>query len=161
MTTATGARIVEIARSKLGQKYVFGARAKYDDPAYAGPWDCAEFATYCVAQAGGPLFGVSGRTSKKPDAYSGAWARDARQVAGARIISIDDAARIPGAILVRAPGDGARVGHVAISTGDGDTIEAMSPKDGVRTGSVKGSTSKPRHWTLAVLPPGIEYTAIR
>jgi hypothetical protein len=65
------------------------------------------------------------------------------------MISIDDAARTPGAYLLRV---GTRIGHIVISQGNGDTIEAMGRNYGVREGKAGG-----RRWTMGVLPSGIEY----
>ena len=47
------------------------------------------------------------------------------------------------------------IGHVAISRGDGTTIEAHSSKRGVTNDKVDG-----RQWDIAMLLPGIEYPAI-
>jgi N-acetylmuramoyl-L-alanine amidase len=83
------------------------------------------------------------------DAYSGAWARDANT--SRRAISIGQAKASAGAVLIRKPAAGG-IGHVAISQGDGSTVEAHSEKRGVTNDSVDG-----RRWDLAMLVPLLVY----
>lgn len=139
----TGARIVQLAESKIGQRYVLGSRVDYQDVTWAGPWDCAELATWAVYQAIYVLHGVTA----DGDAYSGAWASMPRGV-----VSPEQAAATPGAILVRRPGGPERSGHVAISTGNGRTVEAHSSRLGVVAHSAVG-----RRWDLGIMVPGVQY----
>lgn len=148
--TFEGKDVLATARPHIGEKYVFGARAQLDNPDYKGPWDCAEFATWCVKQTYGILFGTTDYGTG-PDPFSGAWFKDA--ASHETLISLEDAARTPGAVLLRKPGEG-RIGHVAFSVGNGDTIEAHS----TRTGVIQGKVYKPgRVWHGGCLIPGVSY----
>jgi hypothetical protein len=63
----------------LGEQYILGARAPMGDAGWHGPWDCAEFASWCVFQASGILFGVQPRHDPMlADAYTGYWGEQAR-----------------------------------------------------------------------------------
>lgn len=143
----TGKAIVEIAKKHIGEKFVLGSRAKYTDVNYKGPWDCAEFGTWCVYQVSGHIYGAFGKNPLTADAYTGEWMRQALQ--DGATINIAEAAKIPGAILVRHSG---RNGHVAISNGNNGTIEAMGSRWGVREGKIFG-----RKWNFGVLVPGVTY----
>lgn len=147
----TGADIVALVRPKIGQKYVFGARAPKDDAGYNGPWDCAELASWAVCQATGKLYGCTnnGDALGQADAYTGAWQRDANSIG--RMVSVSEATGTPGAFLLRYPASGA-TGHIVVSNGQGGTIEAASTTLGVIAGKVEG-----RRWDTGVLPPGIDY----
>jgi len=77
---ATGDAIVALARQHIGEAYILGARAPLANAAWKGPWDCAEFASWCVYQATGLLFGVEPRHDPiRADAYTGYWAAQARE----------------------------------------------------------------------------------
>lgn len=144
----TGADIVRIARTRVGQRYVLGAKVPKDDPAWAGPWDCAEFASWAVYQVTGRVVGCFG-TDPASNAFSGQWAK----VRGPHErVAPSIALAFPGAILVRAPGEGGTGGHVAISCGDGTSIEAYSTARGVIETHAEG-----RRWDLGVLVDGVEY----
>lgn len=146
MTTA--ASLLRIARRHLGEEYLLGALAPKANPDWRGPWDCAEFASWCVFQATGTLFGC--RPAGDPDradAYTGFWGEDARRLGS--VISVGQAAATPGAFLLRLPGSA--IGHVALSAGDGTTVEAHSRDKGVIVGGVAA-----RRWDLGVLVPGID-----
>lgn len=146
-----GKDIVDLAVTCLGQKYVLGAVVPKDNPNWKGPWDCAEFASWCAYQAYGIVFGMRPRRADAGDAYSGSWFEDANQPGVA--ISVADALKIPGALLVRKPRPKV-IGHVAICVGDGDqTIEARGAKFGV--GRFKGAANRP--WDVGVLLPGVDY----
>lgn len=146
---ATADELLAIARRHLGEKYVFGAPVPKGNPAWVGPWDCAEFCSWCVFQVTGGLFGCLPRKGNPDtaDAYTGYWAEDARKFG--KLITIGQAAATPGAFLLREPSG--KGGHIAISSGDGTTIEAHSTKRGVIEGRVA-----PRRWDTGVLVPGIE-----
>lgn len=149
----SGHELVALLRTRIGQEYVFGARARYGDAAYAGPWDCAEFVTWGAYQLTGKLYGcVGGDTVETADAYSGAWAAEARR--GPLVgLPVEEAIGVAGAVLIRRPAAGV-IGHVAVSTGDGGTVEAHSRRLGVTTARVAG-----RRWDAAALIPGVEYRA--
>lgn len=149
----TGAHVVAIMGTKLGQRYELGALAPKGPgtEGFDGPWDCAELASWAYALlvdrvARGRFFGCN----NDDDAYSGYWLDDARRFG--TVIPVDEAALIPGAVLLRRKRAG-KVGHVAISTGDGGTVEAHSTRLGVCVGKVAG-----RVWDLACLVPGVDYT---
>ena len=46
-----GATILDVAKRHIGQDYRFEPTPDYDDPNWQGPFDCAEFASYCVFRA--------------------------------------------------------------------------------------------------------------
>jgi spore germination cell wall hydrolase CwlJ-like protein len=151
MTQWTGEEIIEIARPHLGEAYTLGARAQLTNPNYRGPWDCAEFASWCAYQAYEVVFGAYGSTPRTADPYSGKWYEDGRDADA--LISYQEALQIPGAIIGRRPRTmGQRIGHVAISLGGGQTIEARSRRHGV---VIVDSASRP--WNFGVLIPGVEY----
>ena len=146
----TGETILSIARQHIGEQYILGARAPLSNGQWKGPWDCAEFTSWCVYQASGVLFGV--RPQHDPvlaDAYTGFWADQAR-AAGATV-PIEEAARIPGACLLRFPATG-KIGHIAFADGEGGTVEAHSTARGVSAHQISG-----RRWDCGVLVPGISY----
>lgn len=146
----TGQAVLDLAKLHAGETYVLGARAPMANADYKGPWDCAEFASWCVYRASGVLFGV--RPDHDPilaDAYTGYWAEES-VAAGCRI-GVEEAIATPGALLLRAPSS--RLGgHIAISDGTGSTMEAHSTAKGVDTFSALG-----RRWDCGVLVPGIRY----
>jgi N-acetylmuramoyl-L-alanine amidase len=146
---ATAAALLRIARAHVGEQYVLGAKVPKGNPEWTGPWDCAEFASWCVFQATGKLFGCRPRAQGPDiaDAYSGFWMEDAQKLG--KLISIGQASATPGAFLLRAP-EGGAVGHVVISIGDGKTVEAHSSKKGVIESKTEG-----RRWHTGVLVPGI------
>lgn len=122
--------IVSLARKHIGEEYVFGAMVNYTISNHRGPWDCAEFATWCTYQATGKLLGVEPNDARNGDAYTGFWADDARSLN--MIVSVEEALRNAGYMLLRLPQQRGRIGHIAISTGNGrDVVEAASRKLGV------------------------------
>ena len=146
---ATATQLLTLARKHIGEAYVLGALAPKGNPQWRGPWDCAEFASWCVFQTSGQLFGCRPRGGNPDtvDAYTGFWAEDATAIG--QEIAVGLAAATPGAFLLRRPGGA--IGHVAISAGDGKTVEAHSTKRGVIAGAAAG-----RRWDTGVLVPGIE-----
>lgn len=146
-----GDQIVALARTRVGEKYVLGTLVPKDNANWMGPWDCAEFASWLVYQVTNHLYGCD-RDVGDPstaDAYTGYWKRDAESMG--TLISIDEAARTPGAAVLRFPQVGAS-GHIVISDGKGGTVEAHSPADGVVTLTLSG-----RRWDTGVLVPGVTY----
>src|SRR5439155_21817497 len=83
------------------------------------------------------------------DAFTGFWERDAKT--RGQLTSIEQAARTPGAAVLRIPQVGT-TGHIVISDGSGGTVEAHSSTDGVIT-----STLTHRRWDMGILVPGIVY----
>jgi len=151
VSQATGEQVLQLALPHVGDKYVLGVLVPKNNPNWAGPWDCAEFASWLVFEVSGLLYGCD-RDFGNPataDAYTGYWERDARTTG--HIISVEQAAGIPGAAVLRFPETGA-TGHVVISDGQGGTVEAHSSRDGVIQ-----STLANRRWDAGVLVPGIQY----
>lgn len=167
-------RLVELARSRVGEAYCLGYQVPYADADFHAPphdprvhaavgWDCAELATWAARQVCGELVGVT----QAGDAYSGAWATCAQfPVGGLRPVgevyasyplrvAPELAAAVVGAILVRAPGAPGRSGHVAISAGAGRTVEAYSTDRGVIESSSVG-----RRWDLGVFVPWVDYQLV-
>lgn len=142
--TATGAEILRLAKTHIGERYVLGARAPKDNHTYFGPWDCAEFASWLVFQASGLLFGCEDddEAPATADAYTGAWGHDVRTIG--KLITVAAAAGTPGSFLLRHP-IGAKFGHVAVSDGRGGTVEARSSRGGVCAAKVfaSGESSRP------------------
>src|SRR6185295_5608143 len=150
---ATARELLRLARSRLGDAYVLGAKVPKGNPDWHGPWDCAEFTSWCVFQTTGKLFGCKPKTEGPDvaDAYTGFWKEDAEKIG--KVISIGEATATPGAFLLRTS-EGGVVGHVVISAGDGTTIEAHSSNRGVIEGKADG-----RRWHVGVLVPGIKVKA--
>src|SRR5215467_4469535 len=124
-TVITGAKVLEIAQQHVGEKYILGVLVPKNNPNWKGPWDCAEFASWLVFQAAALLYGCD-RDFGDPataDAFTGFWERDAKNLG--QIIPIEQAARTPGANVLRAPQPGA-IGHIVVSDGTGGTVEAHS-----------------------------------
>lgn len=148
---AEGKDLVTVALKHLGERYVLGAVAPKNDPAWDGPWDCAEFASWCVYQTAGILYGCANNQGDPAlaDAYTGYWGRDARTIG--KMVSVAEAARIPGAAVLRL---GPKMGHIVISDGRGGTVEAHSSNTGVIC-----HTLNSRRWDMGILVPGINYKA--
>ncbi|MCP3164679.1 C40 family peptidase [Myxococcus sp. QH3KD-4-1] len=119
------------ALAQKGDRYVFGAETNLNDP-NPSKFDCSELVQWAAHQAGVsvpdgtmnqvPYFKQKGTT-----------------------ISVAEALRTRGALLYRP-------GHVAISLGDGRTIEARGSAYGVNIFSANG-----RGWTSGALIPGLKY----
>ena len=147
---ATGARCLDLAIPHIGERYVLGAFAPKNNSNWKGPWDCAEFVSWCVFQAGQILYGVDQHNNPATaDAYTG-YFRDDLEKLGERI-TVAEAGGIVGAVVLRYPQPGA-VGHVVFSDGKGGTVEAMGSAYGVRRGSLSG-----RRWDAGIKIPGISY----
>lgn len=153
----SGETVIPIATSRVGEKYVLGARVVLTNKEHHGPWDCAEFISWCVYQAYRVVMGVKPADPQKGDAYTGYWWRDATE-AGAKV-DVQAAIATPGAILLRRPdtpvAGGHLIGHIALSLGDGRTVEARGAKYGVQ---IVPNAAK-RLWTTGVTVPGVLYAA--
>src|SRR5512147_1938917 len=147
-----GETLVVLARQHLGEKYVYGSLAPKNNEAWKGPWDCAEFVSWVVFQASGILYGCNRDFGDPSTADAGTtyWHRDARRLG--QIISLAQALRTPGCAVLRAP-SASKGGHIVISDGNGGTVEAHSPADGV----VELKLAE-RRWDMGVLVPGISYS---
>lgn len=147
----TGAALVALARKFIGRAYAHALVPK-DDADYSGAFDCAELASYVVYQVTGRLYGCTDNSAapSAADAYTGAWKRDAHSLG--KIITVAEAARTPGAFVLRYPPSGGSMGHIALSAGDGTTVEAKSTAEGVVADKVSG-----RRWDIGVIIPWIDY----
>lgn len=145
----TGAGILAHAKSKVGSQYVLGTLVPKNDPNYIGAFDCAELIAWAIYKETGRLYGTANNAgdAATADAFTGYFDRDAKSLG--KMISIEEALTIPGAILMRRGGSGP---HVALSDGYGGTVEAMGTAYGVLETNAKG-----RIWDYGILPniPGV------
>lgn len=108
----TAAEMVRRALEQRGDRYRFGAEVRLSDQ-NPSTFDCSELVQWAVHQAGGSI--TDGSQAQR---------------AATQRISVQEAARIPGALLFNGH-------HVAISLGDGvHTIEAMGSRQGVTIGRI-------------------------
>jgi hypothetical protein len=137
--TPRGVDLVAAAMRYAGRPYVLGAEGDLDvgyDPA-VGALDCSELVQVAAADLGVAV----------PDGHWQQW----RACADAGLlVDLDVGYRTPGALLFVY--DGTTTGHVAISRGDGSTIEARGRAYGVGVFATKG-----RGFTHAGLAPGFDY----
>jgi hypothetical protein len=138
----TGVPVLEflnLAISKLGDQYVWGA---------AGPstFDCSGLVMWCLQQ-------LSPQFSSWPHFTGSQYQAIVRAGLGC---SLTEAYGTAGALLFVAAGNDPAGEHVAISLGNGSTVEAMNPSLGVRKGSVNEGTP----WSVAGLIPGLDYSAV-
>ena len=148
-----GDQLVALARTRIVDTYILGSLVPKNNSKYHGPWDCAELGTWLVYQISQKLYGCAkdNGNPNSADAYTGFWKRDADDLG--QIISVKEAAVIPGAFLLRYSGSGL-IGHLALSVGTGNsTIEAHSRADGTIESVING-----RRWDIGVLIPWITYT---
>ena len=122
------------ALTQRGDPYVFGAEARFDDPDPVA-FDCSELVEWAAARLGVRF--VDGAENQ----------RDACRNAGT-LMPVAEGVRTRGALLFRI---NVRGDHVAISLGDGKTIEARGRAYGVNVFNAAGRT-----WTHAGLVPGFE-----
>ncbi|MEW5741886.1 MAG: peptidoglycan-binding protein [Myxococcota bacterium] len=118
---------VSKALDQKGDRYVFGAETNLKDK-NPGVFDCSELVQWAAAQAGINL--VDGSQNQR---------------AACKSISVEQALRTRGALLFTD-------GHVAISLGNGKTIEARGRDYGVGVFSAYG-----RGWEEGGLIPGMKY----
>jgi cell wall-associated NlpC family hydrolase len=134
--TGTAAAFVQYALQQAGDPYVFGAETRLEDND-PDAFDCSELVEWAAYRAGVKF--VDG-------------ARNQWSVCRAKglLIPISDAYNLRGALLFRI--NSGAYDHVAISLGDGRTIEAKGRQYGV---GVFPATS--RGWTAAGKVPGLDY----
>jgi peptidoglycan hydrolase-like protein with peptidoglycan-binding domain len=121
---------VQRALAQNGDRYVFGAETNLNDK-NPNAFDCSELVQWAAHQAG----------VKVPD---GSWNQEAMSKNAGMKISVEEALRTRGALLFKP-------GHVAISLGDGRTIEAKGSKWGVGVFNGQG------RFTSGGLIPGMSY----
>jgi len=149
--------IVNVADDHLGEDYILGAVAPLANPNWRGPWDCAEFVSWCAYQAYGIIFAVRPPDPRDGESYSGWWYDDA--ISGERDMPVAQALATRGAILVRRPRivqGKKKIGHVSISLGNGSTIEAKDTATGVavvteQQAAFGTSGSRSRAWIMATV----------
>ena len=83
-----GRALIRLARRHLGEQYILGAKVPKNNASWRGPWDCAEFTSWCAFQLTGQLFGCRPGSAAPDiaDAYTGFWMDDAR--ATGRIVTV-------------------------------------------------------------------------
>lgn len=123
---------VSNAKRMAGHQYRFGAEVRLSDK-NPGAFDCSELVQWAYYQATKKVF---------PD---GTWNQEAYCKKKKTSIKVSTAYKTYGALLFKP-------GHVAISLGNGRTIEAMGRAYGVRQANAKG-----RGWTYAARVPGLKY----
>jgi len=127
--------MVRIALGQAGDRYVYGAEAKLSDKD-PDAFDCSELVQWAVAQAGGSI----------PDGSSAQYATCRKHHT---TLTVAQAIKTRGALLFRGPGGNE---HVAISLGNGKTIEARGRAYGVCEAPATAS-----RFTLAGKVPGLHY----
>ena len=145
----TGNDLLNLATTREGEEYVYGADVPLDDQNWHGPWDCAELASWVARQVTGKLYGCLDADTDNPDPWTGAWARDARN-GKVQVIPVSRAAKTPGALLLRYRQGGH---HIVFAVGDGRTFGAQNGQDGVTYERVGGLDS----WDYGILLPGVTY----
>ena len=121
---------VNHALAQRGDRYIYGAETRLNDP-NPNTFDCSELVQWAGARAGVNI----------PDGSANQLAHVRRN---GQEISVAQAMRTRGALLFRP-------GHVAISLGDGRTIEARGRNYGVNIFNAAG------RFTSAGLVPGMTY----
>ena len=132
---------IAAALSQIGKPYVFAAEVSPAEPSPAA-FDCSELVEWASHRAGAPL----------PDGSGNQIAACER---AGTVISLEEARRTRGALLFRRPRPipgGWAPGHVAVSLGDGTTVEAMDRAHGV----CRGRADRPG-FDLGALVPGLDY----
>jgi hypothetical protein len=154
--SSNGRGLVKLAETRIGEKYE-NVLVPKDNPNWRGPWDCAEFASWVVYQKVNKLYGCTENNGNPAttEAYSGAWVRDAEN-GTLNMTNQTDANVTPGVILIRRPPMPGKMGHVAISDGNGGTVEAAGVGLGVKRGKVEG-----RQWHFFALIPEVTYSSTK
>lgn len=134
----TAAAFVAKALEMEGKPYIFGAEVGLKDSSPRA-FDCSELVQWACAQVGVSI----------PD---GSGAQFGACIGADLQISPTAAKHIRGALLFRISRDSMVPSHVAISLGDGRTIEARGKDYGVGQFSSEG-----RGWTAGALVPGMRY----
>lgn len=142
----TGRDIVDTAMQWQGLPYRLGAEARVHVGGRGAPsaLDCSELVELACRLNDVPM--PDGTVNQFP------WCQRA-----GTLVPVERAIATPGALLFvwRGPHAGGGAGnHVAISRGDGTTIEARSTRHGVGVFPAAG-----RGWTHGALIPGVDYDA--
>lgn len=142
---ATNTELVNLALTQDGDPYIFGFEVDLDDPDPPA-FDCSEFVQWLCR-----------RLQVRPTMPDGSWHQATHCRDNGTLIPVSQAITTAGALLFRFSsdpytGNRPRSAHVAISQGDGTTIEARSTRYGLGQ-----FTAASRGWTHAALIPGIAY----
>jgi len=135
--------LLDEALKQVGDQYVFGAEVDVNDPD-PKVWDCAELTKWAAHQGGSTIPGSS-------------FEQYLDLKAKGLLIPVDQAEHTPGALLFHfsqepQPGGGRPdEAHVALSLGDGRTVEAQSEEVGVITDHAAG------RFEYAALLPDVDY----
>lgn len=148
----SGEDLYNLSLTRVGCRYRLGAFVPKDDPGYMNEFDCAELTSWAVYQVSNKLYGCANNKGNpaSADAYTGFWKRDADIIG--TIISVEQAARTPGAALLRYSGSGL-IGHIVFCDGIGGTVEAHSSNTGVLIKKITG-----RRWDIGILVPWVGYS---
>lgn len=136
-------KFVEQALAQKGDRYIFGTETSPLNP-NPSAFDCSELVEWAAAR--------SGVTPRVPDGAYYQWQHGRNH---GREISVREGIKTFGALLFFGDGRGSgrdAITHVAISLGNGLTVEARGSKWGV------GTWSAERGFDFAVLVPGVDYT---
>ena len=134
LAAATAEDFVEACLGEEGKAYVYGTEVEPHSESDA--WDCSELVEVKLRELG----------IKAPDGSQAQWRWCEEH---GEEISLEEAIEIPGALLFRV----AESGHVAVSLGNGNTIEALGKQYGVGI----FSATKNRTFNRAALVPGLDY----
>jgi len=136
-------QFLDAATAQAGDTYVFGADVNIDD-ADPETFDCSGLVSWAAGRVGVDLPHAS-------------WKQYLELKELGLVVPVEEAIDTPGALLFNfpwepQPGESGRPGnaHVAISMGDGRTIEAMNPTKGVLFGE-----ASERRFQFAAVIPGI------
>lgn len=132
----TGKDLVALLARHTGGPYGYGSKWPLNNPNPHGPVDCSGYVAWGCYQLGRPLNG-------------GSWEQLAKCRTAHTIITVADAIRTPGALLFVGPNGET---HIAVSRGDGTTVEARGKAYGVGSWTAIG-----RPWSTAALVPNISY----
>jgi cell wall-associated NlpC family hydrolase len=135
--TVYAADVTRLALTQVGDRYVYGAEVSHSDPnpkLHHKPLDCSEFTEWDLNRLG----------IKMPDGSANQYTYCKRY---GKVVSVAQAIKTQGALLYHP-------GHIAISLGNGSTIEAKGKAYGVGKFSASG-----RGWTAGLLIPHVVYGA--
>jgi peptidoglycan hydrolase-like protein with peptidoglycan-binding domain len=143
--------VLSWALAQKGKRYILGVEVQTSD-ANPAAFDCSELVQWACARA-----------AVVPAMPDGTWIQHAYCAKQGTMISVEDGIDTRGALLFNhrnrdgTPTDNMAncppTAHVALSLGDGTTIEAMGTKWGTLVGNANG-----RNWTHAARIPGLDYT---
>ncbi len=139
--------LIALLVSQKGDKYEFGVEVSASD-SDPKAFDCAELVEWAC-----------GRLKIKPVMPDGSWIQASHCKKHGLIISPEKALVVPGALLFRFSSNPftkkrPKNAHVAVSLGNGMTIEARDKKHGVGVFSASN-----RGWTHGGLIPGVNYVS--